>query len=741
MSRIDELERKTLELENQLKEERLQTKTLLAKSEKALETALHAYKVDPYGFIWAYQYETKEYVRTNIRVRSSELYDGSVKTRNIADGAVTPEKLNERVTTEILKPMSDALWKAFHQQIVTSGTTTIGDDGYWYVDGVKTNIKAQGPQGEQGDAFTYEDFTEEQLEALKVKGDKGEPGDKGEDGYTPIVKLSEDGMDVLISSDGGETWYKLVPDFTKLRVLGYVDSIEQLPNSADIGDIYGVWNQEANQGQGAYEMYINLVTGWEFDANILKVYEYETELPASATDGTVAVIPQKNLTLDKEKIDGYKVYKFSLASRGWIMILNTSEIFASSEDIINHGDNLYALVQGDSQKIPHTVDNWINGTLDNEESYTEDNTSIIGTCSIDSSIGKLKYNIAKGYTVDIRIVSDNQFTPSEIANPNVLVGTEGAVTGSGEIIIPENAKSLIAIIKKVNSEEDLPINAGSYLSLYHEIANNYKLYTRVVEWVFFGTNASITYHLGQNVEEGTSTNILSGQAVKDALAIERQEREEADAALHQEIENLSEDVDIRLDNLERNTLSLILTATPNKVFYKDTAEAITLKAELGDLDPDPLDIKVNGTKINNGNEKTAVYNQILTNSSTVFTANASYYDARFAQSLTLQSRYPVYTIFAAQDADLSTLVGSMTRESARVSAAGTYTFVNNSIDGGSPFLLVPSDVALPSAFSMGGAPVDYKAFTVEISGISYTVYRLGSDSGYAIGVRLDIVAS
>ena len=59
----------------------------------------------------------------------------------------------------------------------------------------------QGPQGEKGDPFTYEDFTEEQLAALKgekgdpftyedfteeqlaaLKGEKGDKGDTGEQG-------------------------------------------------------------------------------------------------------------------------------------------------------------------------------------------------------------------------------------------------------------------------------------------------------------------------------------------------------------------------------------------------------------------------------------------------------------------------------------------------------------------------------------------------------------------------------
>lgn len=41
---------------------------------------------------------------------------------------------------------------------------------------------AQGPRGFKGDPFTYEDFTQEQLDALKVKGDRGERGPKGEPG-------------------------------------------------------------------------------------------------------------------------------------------------------------------------------------------------------------------------------------------------------------------------------------------------------------------------------------------------------------------------------------------------------------------------------------------------------------------------------------------------------------------------------------------------------------------------------
>jgi hypothetical protein len=53
-----------------------------------------------------------------------------------------------------------------------------GVDGYTPIKGVDYF------DGLKGDPFTYEDFTPEQLEALK--GEKGETGEKGTDGKTPI---------------------------------------------------------------------------------------------------------------------------------------------------------------------------------------------------------------------------------------------------------------------------------------------------------------------------------------------------------------------------------------------------------------------------------------------------------------------------------------------------------------------------------------------------------------------------
>lgn len=86
----------------------------------------------------------------------------------------------------------------------------IGTDNYVYQwdkesqQYVKTSIYCkgdQGVQGERGEAFTYDMFTEEQLAALKGekgdtgdqgvqgdRGEKGDKGDKGDKGEAPIIR-------------------------------------------------------------------------------------------------------------------------------------------------------------------------------------------------------------------------------------------------------------------------------------------------------------------------------------------------------------------------------------------------------------------------------------------------------------------------------------------------------------------------------------------------------------------------
>ena len=68
-------------------------------------------------------------------------------------------------------------------------TIEIGSDGYWYINGTKTDYKANGEQGEKGDSG-------EQGE----KGDKGDKGDSGEQGEKG--DKGDKGSDGINGSDG-----------------------------------------------------------------------------------------------------------------------------------------------------------------------------------------------------------------------------------------------------------------------------------------------------------------------------------------------------------------------------------------------------------------------------------------------------------------------------------------------------------------------------------------------------------
>lgn len=72
-------------------------------------------------------------------------------------------------------------------------------DGTEITSGVIPTVKgADGKSGKDGKAFTYDDFTEEQLEALKVKGDKGDPG---KDAVSPTITENENNTDKIYKLD------------------------------------------------------------------------------------------------------------------------------------------------------------------------------------------------------------------------------------------------------------------------------------------------------------------------------------------------------------------------------------------------------------------------------------------------------------------------------------------------------------------------------------------------------------
>lgn len=147
---------------------------------------------------------------TDLKGKAELDENGKLKAEQLPDNALTSEELTEAI--------NDALAQA-KESGEFDGTGGKGEKGdpFTYEDFTAEQLEAL--KGEKGDAFTYDDFTPEQLAALKgEKGDKGDPftfedfteeqlaalkgekGDKGEDG-----KDGENGSDyVLTESDKTE---------------------------------------------------------------------------------------------------------------------------------------------------------------------------------------------------------------------------------------------------------------------------------------------------------------------------------------------------------------------------------------------------------------------------------------------------------------------------------------------------------------------------------------------------------
>ena len=97
----------------------------------------------------------------------SKVESGSVITSVTSDGAGIKITLSNGETYTVSNGKDGATGAAGKDAIVW----TIGEDGFWYQDGVKTDFPARGPQGDKGETG-----------ATGPQGPQGPQGDKGEQG-------------------------------------------------------------------------------------------------------------------------------------------------------------------------------------------------------------------------------------------------------------------------------------------------------------------------------------------------------------------------------------------------------------------------------------------------------------------------------------------------------------------------------------------------------------------------------
>ncbi len=137
-------------------------------------------------------------------------------------------------------------------------TPHIGSNGNWFTGDTDTGVQATGPagkdgepgkdgaqgdKGDKGDAFTYEDFTPEQLATLKgEKGDDGAPGKDGAIGATGEPGLEALTYDFIMGVRGAPPSSKTYSDIALTRFFNRTpvsgDSFVALFEDTLTGDIY-----------------------------------------------------------------------------------------------------------------------------------------------------------------------------------------------------------------------------------------------------------------------------------------------------------------------------------------------------------------------------------------------------------------------------------------------------------------------------------------------------------------------
>ncbi len=173
-------------------------------------------------------------------------------------------------------------------------TIEIGSDGYWYINGTKTDYKANGEKGEQGEKGDKGDKGDSGEQGEKGdkgdKGDSGEQGEKGDSGEKGSNGVNgSDGKDGINGSDGkdgvnGKSAYEIYKE-----KYGYEGTEEQWLDDLVNGrlalkDKYTVTfdsdggsevkSQEVSDGRKANEPDAPTKTGYTFGGWFVKTTEW-----------------------------------------------------------------------------------------------------------------------------------------------------------------------------------------------------------------------------------------------------------------------------------------------------------------------------------------------------------------------------------------------------------------------------------------------------------------------------------
>ena len=175
-------------------------------SDKAVRVSSNEFEENPTG--------------SETRLTNTFLVDTLAKVKEYADKA---KEYSESVNVFIPSVDADGVmtWTNKAGLANPAPVNVKGERGPQGPKGDKGDTGPQGAKGDKGDAFTYADFTQEQLAALKgPKGDKGDAGAKGDTGAAASIKIGTvttgaAGSNASVTNSG--TASNVVLDFTLPR--------------------------------------------------------------------------------------------------------------------------------------------------------------------------------------------------------------------------------------------------------------------------------------------------------------------------------------------------------------------------------------------------------------------------------------------------------------------------------------------------------------------------------------------
>lgn len=192
-----------------------------------------------------------------------------ISYKNMYDEAITEKLIQDNNISDDIIAL-DTSWATI-DNLSLSGDISISADGYWIINGEKTNIEAKGSQGIPGDTpyIRYD----ENLNKLQYSYDNINwvtTSDYVSAWFRYITKDNHTNK-IQISRDNKQTWQDISDDFTSyMYIQGYAATINDLPKTSATGMIQGaIWMvgptyavEDTEHTNPIYRMYVYNQTGW-----------------------------------------------------------------------------------------------------------------------------------------------------------------------------------------------------------------------------------------------------------------------------------------------------------------------------------------------------------------------------------------------------------------------------------------------------------------------------------------------